>query len=337
MSDLLLKVEDLEVHFRSSSSIVKAVNGVSFTLNKKETLGIVGESGSGKSVTATALLRLIPNPPGNITGGMMLFEGTDLLSLSDKDMRSVRGNEISMIFQDPMTSLNPVFKVGDQIMESIRAHRKVSKKEAKAAAVDMLKLVGIPEAEKRINMYPHEFSGGMRQRVMVAIALACKPKLLIADEPTTALDVTVQAQILDLMRHLQDTIDTSIIMITHDLGVVWEICDKVIVMYAGNTVESGSVKTIYENPLHPYTWGLLDSQITSEISNEEGLSAIPGSPPDLREEMPGCHFADRCPYAQEICFSAKPEMVEVEEGHSVSCHFQTKNTRLQRKERVYHG
>ncbi|WP_408008483.1 ABC transporter ATP-binding protein [Pseudalkalibacillus sp. A8] len=337
MSDLLLKVEDLEVHFRSSSSVVKAVNGISFTLNKKETLGIVGESGSGKSVTATALLRLIPNPPGKIAGGKLLFEGKDLLSLSDKDMRSVRGNEISMIFQDPMTSLNPVFTVGDQIMESICAHRKVSKKESKAAAIDMLKLVGIPEAEKRINMYPHEFSGGMRQRVMIAIALACKPKLLIADEPTTALDVTVQAQILDLMRHLQETIDTSIIMITHDLGVVWEVCDKVLVMYAGNTVEYGSVKTIYENPLHPYTWGLLDSQITSEVSNEEKLSAIPGSPPDLREEMPGCHFAGRCRYAQEKCFAAKPEMVEVEEGHFVSCHFQTKDMRLERKERVIHG
>ncbi|WP_223593887.1 ABC transporter ATP-binding protein [Neobacillus bataviensis] len=337
MADFLLKVEDLEVHFRSSSSVVKAVNGVSFTLNKKETLGIVGESGSGKSVTATALLRLIPSPPGKIAGGKMLFEGKDLLSLSEKEMRSVRGNEISMIFQDPMTSLNPVFTVGDQIMESIRTHRKMSKKEAKKAAIDMLKLVGIPESEKRIDMYPHEFSGGMRQRVMIAIALACNPKLLIADEPTTALDVTVQAQILDLMRHLQNTIDTSIIMITHDLGVVWEMCDKVIVMYAGNTVESGSVKAIFDNPLHPYTWGLLDSQITSDIANEEKLSAIPGTPPDLRQEIKGCHFADRCPYAQDICFSARPNLIEVEEGHFTSCHFQTKESQLTRKEKAYHG
>lgn len=337
MSNFLLKVEDLEVHFRSSSSVVKAVNGVSFTLNKKETLGIVGESGSGKSVTATALLRLIPSPPGKIAGGKMLFEGKDLLSLSEREMRSVRGNEISMIFQDPMTSLNPVFTVGDQIMESIRTHRKMSKKEAKKAAIDMLKLVGIPEAEKRIDMYPHEFSGGMRQRVMIAIALACNPKLLIADEPTTALDVTVQAQILDLMRHLQDTIDTSIIMITHDLGVVWEMCDKVLVMYAGNTVESGSVKTIFDNPLHPYTWGLLDSQITSDIGNEEKLSAIPGTPPDLRMEIKGCHFADRCPYAQDICFSTRPNLIEVEEGHFTSCHFQTKEGQLTRKEKAYHG
>lgn len=337
MSDVLLKVEDLEVHFRSSSSVVKAVNGVSFTLKKKETLGIVGESGSGKSVTATALLRLIPNPPGKIAGGKIHFDGKDLLSLSEKEMRAVRGNEISMIFQDPMTSLNPVFTVGNQIMEAIRTHRKVSKKEAKQAAIDMLKLVGIPEAEKRIDMYPHEFSGGMRQRVMIAIALACNPKLLIADEPTTALDVTVQAQILDLMRQLQDTIDTSIIMITHDLGVVWEMCDQVIVMYAGNTVESGSVKTIFENPLHPYTWGLLDSQITSDIGNEEKLSAIPGTPPDLRNEIKGCHFADRCQYAQEVCFTAKPELIEVEEGHFSSCHFQSKERRLERKEKAYHG
>ncbi|MBU8918982.1 ABC transporter ATP-binding protein [Bacillus sp. FJAT-29953] len=337
MSDTLLKVEDLEVHFRSSSSVVKAVNGVSFTLKKKETLGIVGESGSGKSVTATALLRLIPNPPGKIAGGKISFDGKDLLSLSDKEMRSIRGNEISMIFQDPMTSLNPVFTVGNQIMESIRTHQKVSKKEAKKAAIDMLKLVGIPEAEKRIEMYPHEFSGGMRQRVMIAIALACNPKLLIADEPTTALDVTVQAQILDLMRHLQDTVNTSIIMITHDLGVVWEMCDKVIVMYAGNTVESGSVKAIFDNPLHPYTWGLLDSQITSDIGNEERLSAIPGTPPDLRQEILGCHFTERCPYAQDICFSRKPELIEVEEGHFASCHFQLKDQRLERKEKVHHG
>lgn len=337
MSDFLLEVEDLEVHFRSSSSVVKAVNGVSFTLNKKETLGIVGESGSGKSVTATALLRLIPNPPGKIAGGRILFEGKDILALSEKEMRSIRGNEISMIFQDPMTSLNPVFTVGNQIIESIRTHRKVSKKEAKKAAIEMLQLVGIPEAEKRMDMYPHEFSGGMRQRVMIAIALACNPKLLIADEPTTALDVTVQAQILDLMRHLQDTIDTSIIMITHDLGVVWEMCDQVIVMYAGNTVESGDVKTIFDRPLHPYTWGLLDSQITSDSENEEKLSTIPGTPPDLREPIPGCHFADRCPYAQEVCFSKKPELIEVEEGHTVSCHFQTKEKRLKRKEKAYHG
>lgn len=336
MSELLLQVEDLAVHFQSSSSIVKAVNGVSFTLNKKETLGIVGESGSGKSVTATALLRLIPSPPGKIANGKILFEGRDLLAVSEKELRALRGNEISMIFQDPMTSLNPVFTVGDQIMESIRAHRKVSKQEAKKDAIEMLKLVGIPEAEKRVRMYPHEFSGGMRQRVMIAIALACHPKLLIADEPTTALDVTVQAQILDLMKNLQETTGTSIIMITHDLGVVWETCDKVIVMYAGNTVEQGSVQQIYENSLHPYTWGLLDSQITSDASNDEKLSTISGTPPDLRQEQRGCYFANRCPYAQDRCFSAKPQMIEAEPGHFVSCHFQTKEERLERRERAYH-
>ena len=240
-----------------------------------------------------------------------------------------------MIFQDPLTSLNPVFTVGNQIMESIRTHQKVSKKEAKQKAIEMLELVGIPAPEKRINMYPHEFSGGMRQRVMIAIALACNPKLLIADEPTTALDVTVQAQILDLMKKLQEEFDTSIIMITHDLGVVWEICDKVLVMYAGNVVEYGSVEEIHDHPLHPYTWGLLDSQITENVNNDEPLSTIPGSPPDLSHEIKGCAFADRCPYAQEICFSKKPKMVEVEENHFVSCHFQTKENRLDRKEKTY--
>jgi len=337
MSEFLLKVEDLEVHFRSSSSMVKAVNGVSFTLNKKETLGIVGESGSGKSVTATALLGLIPNPPGKIVGGRIMFDDKDLLSLTAKEMRAVRGNEISMIFQDPMTSLNPVFTIGDQIMEAIRTHQKVSRKKAKKEAIEMLKLVGIPEAEKRINMYPHEFSGGMRQRAMIAIALACNPKLLIADEPTTALDVTVQAQILDLMGNLQESNNTSIIMITHDLGIIWEMCDKVIVMYAGNTVESGSVKELFDNPLHPYTWGLLDSQITSEIENNDRLAAIPGTPPDLRQEISGCHFANRCPYAKDVCFSKKPKLVEVGESHLVSCHFQTKEEKLERKEKAFHG
>lgn len=336
MSDTLLKVENLEVHFRSGNSVTKAVNGVNFSLDKKENLGIVGESGSGKSVTATALLRLIPNPPGKIEGGKIYFEEKNLLDLSKSEMRAIRGNEISMIFQDPTTSLNPVYKVGNQIIESIKTHQKITNKEAKEKAIHMLELVGIPEAKKRFNMYPHEFSGGMRQRVMVAIALACNPKLLIADEPTTALDVTVQAQILDLMKNLQDTIDTSIIMITHDLGVVWEVCDKVLVMYAGNMVESGSVTDIHDNPLHPYTWGLLDSQITEDVSSGEELSTIPGNPPDLSLENSGCVFADRCPYAEDICVTTRPETVEVEENHFVSCHFQTKESRLVRKERGTH-
>ncbi|GGP16785.1 ABC transporter ATP-binding protein [Oceanobacillus neutriphilus] len=332
MSDMLLKVENLEVQFRSGSTLTKAVNGVSFSLNRKENIGIVGESGSGKSVTATSLLRLIPDPPGKITGGKIIFEDKDLLKLSDKAMRKIRGNEISMIFQDPSTSLNPVYTVGNQIVESIETHQHLNRKEAKEKAVHMLELVGIPEARKRFSMYPHEFSGGMRQRVMIAIALACNPKLLIADEPTTALDVTVQAQILNLMKDLQHSIDTSIIMITHDLGVIWESCDKVLVMYAGNVVESGTVQEIHDNPLHPYTWGLLDSQITESVSSEEELSTIPGSPPDLSLDISGCPFAARCPFAEEICLEKTPEMIEAAEGHFTACHFQTKEHRLDRKE-----
>ncbi|AZU64390.1 ABC transporter ATP-binding protein [Neobacillus mesonae] len=336
MSEELLKVENLEVQFKSGSAITKAVNGVSFTLNRRENIGIVGESGSGKSVTATSLLRLIPSPPGKISGGAIHFDGKDLLKLSEKEMKSIRGNEISMIFQDPLTSLNPVFTVGDQIIESIKTHQKVSKKEAKIKAIEMLKLVGIPAPEKRINMYPHEFSGGMRQRVMIAIALSCNPKLLIADEPTTALDVTVQAQILDLMKRLQDEFNTAIIMITHDLGVVWELCDKVLVMYAGNVVEYGTVKEIYDQPKHPYTWGLLDSQITESVSEDQPLTTIPGSPPDLRQEITGCPFAARCAYAQDVCFTNKPKMTEVGENHYAACHFQTKENRLDRKEKTAH-
>lgn len=331
-NDILLEVKDLEVQFQSGSTVTKAVNGVNFSLNKKENIGIVGESGSGKSVTATSLLRLIPTPPGKIVGGSIHFEGKDLLKLSSKEMRKIRGNEISMIFQDPSTSLNPVYTVGNQIVESIKTHQNVTKKEAKEKAIQMLELVGIPEARRRFNMYPHEFSGGMRQRVMIAIALACNPKLLIADEPTTALDVTVQAQILDLMKNLQDTLDTSIIMITHDLGVVWETCDKMLVMYAGNIVESGTVVELHDNPLHPYTWGLLDSQITENVSSENKLSAIPGAPPDLRQKFAGCPFAPRCPYAQDVCFNKEPEMREIKEGHFTSCHFQTPEERLDRKE-----
>lgn len=336
MSDTLLTVENLEVQFRSGSSTTKAVNGVSFSLNRKENIGIVGESGSGKSVTATSLLRLIPNPPGKITGGRIVFEDKDLLRLSDKEMRKIRGNEISMIFQDPSTSLNPVYTIGNQIVESIKTHQHLNKKEAKEKAIHMLELVGIPEARKRFSMYPHEFSGGMRQRVMIAIALACNPKLLIADEPTTALDVTVQAQILNLMKDLQHSIDTSIVMITHDLGVIWETCDKMLVMYAGNVVESGTVQEIYDNPLHPYTGGLLDSQITESVSSEEELNAIPGSPPDLSLDITGCPFAARCPFAEEICLKKTPEMIEAAEGHFTACHFQTKEHRLDRKEGKVH-
>ncbi|SFD88089.1 peptide/nickel transport system ATP-binding protein/oligopeptide transport system ATP-binding protein [Lentibacillus persicus] len=335
MSEQLLSVQGVQVEFKSGSIITKAVNGVSFNLGENESLGIVGESGSGKSVTATSLLRLIPNPPGKITNGKVIFKDKNLLELSNEQIRKIRGNEISMIFQDPSTSLNPVFKVGDQIIESIRTHKNISKKEARKKAIEMLDLVGIPAPEKRINMYPHEFSGGMRQRVMIAIALSCDPKLLIADEPTTALDVTVQAQILNLMKDLQEQLNMSIIMITHDLGVVWETCDKVLVMYAGKVVESGSVKEVYENPLHPYTWGLLDSQITESHDSLSPLATIPGSPPDLSHEIKGCPFADRCPFAQELCYEKAPELKEPIEGHAVACHFQTEEHKLERREDVY--
>ncbi|MDM5249857.1 ABC transporter ATP-binding protein [Lysinibacillus sp. G4S2] len=337
MTERLLDVENLTVEFKSGGSTMKAVNGVNIQLNKKETLGIVGESGSGKSVTATALMRLIPSPPGKITNGKILFYGRDLLAISEKEMRNVRGNEMSMIFQDPITSLNPVLTVGNQIIEVIRAHENLSKKEASVKAVDMLKMVGIPEPTKRLKMYPHEFSGGMRQRVMIAIALACNPKLLIADEPTTALDVTVQAQILDLMKKLQQEHDTAIIMITHDLGVVWELCDKVNVMYAGRTVESATTKQLYENALHPYTWGLLESQIMIGNQEHDRLPAIPGSPPDLSLPHSGCHFSSRCPLATDICRSKVPELVEVQENHLVACHLQTKEKIVERQEGVFNA
>ncbi|MGE6517442.1 ABC transporter ATP-binding protein [Lysinibacillus sphaericus] len=337
MVERLLDVENLTVEFKSSGSTMKAVNGVNLQLNKKETLGIVGESGSGKSVTATALMRLIPSPPGKITGGKIHFNGRDLVAISEKEMRNVRGNEMSMIFQDPITSLNPVLTVVNQIIEVIRAHEKMTKKEASAKAVEMLKMVGIPEPEKRLNMYPHEFSGGMRQRVMIAIALACNPKLLIADEPTTALDVTVQAQILDLMKNLQRNHDTAIIMITHDLGVVWELCDKVNVMYAGRTVESTTTRHLYKNPLHPYTWGLLESQITVGIQEQERLPAIPGSPPDLSMSLSGCHFSTRCPMATDICLSKVPELMEVQDDHFVACHLQSREQIVARKEGIFNA
>lgn len=333
MNEQLLEVSNLQVEFTSGSITTKAVNGVSFTLAKNENIGIVGESGSGKSVTATSLLRLIPSPSGKITGGQIRFDGKDLVTLTEAEMRDVRGNAISMIFQDPSTSLNPVFTVGNQIIEALCTHQKISKKDAKVKAIEMLRLVGIPAPEKRIKMYPYEFSGGMRQRVMIAIALSCNPRLLIADEPTTALDVTVQAQILDLMLELQKQREMSIIMITHDLGVVWETCQKIIVMYAGRVVESGTVAEVYQNPLHPYTWGLLDSQISQNQNSHQKLSTIPGSPPDLSFEVVGCPFAERCPYAEKVCFEKSPSLFEKDKGHSVACHFQSSKSHLLRKEK----
>lgn len=331
MNNNLLEVKNLEVQFKSGSIVTKAVNDVSFTLKNNENIGIVGESGSGKSVTATSILKLIPSPPGRISKGEILYQGEDLTQKNDREMRKIRGNEISMIFQDASTSLNPVFTIGNQLVEAIVTHQKLSKKEAKKKAIEMLSLVGIPAPEKRLSMYPHEFSGGMKQRVMIAIALSSNPNLLIADEPTTALDVTVQAQMLDLMKKLQDEIGMSIIMITHDLGVVWETCQKMIVMYAGKVMESGDVKDIYNNPLHPYTWGLLDSQITSDQNNDQPLSTIPGSPPDLSFELKGCPFAKRCPYAQDKCFEEIPELKNAGQSHQVACHFQAPEQTLIRK------
>ncbi|KUO51967.1 MAG: peptide ABC transporter ATP-binding protein [Desulfitibacter sp. BRH_c19] len=316
----ILEVTNLKTRFYTEAGVVKAVDGVCFTLNKGQTLGIVGESGSGKSITAMSIMRLIPIPPGRIVDGEVLFKGNDLLKKSDKEMRLIRGNEIAMIFQDPMTSLNPVLKIGEQIAEAVVLHQGLSKKMAWKKAVEMLEKVGIAEAELRANNYPHEFSGGMRQRAMIAMALSCNPELLIADEPTTALDVTIQAQILELMTELKDELDTAIILITHDLGVVAELCDQVLVMYAGNLVEYTDVETLFEKPQHPYTWGLLASLPKFIDEEEQRLEPIEGSPPDLRFLPEGCNFAPRCKMAKPICLNEKPSLRKIRDGHLVACH-----------------
>lgn len=314
MTEKILEVKDLHISFDTYGGEVKAVRGVSFDLNKGETLAIVGESGSGKSVTSKAVMKLIPTPPGKYKEGQILFEGKDLVKLSDKQMQGIRGSDISMIFQDPMTSLNPTMKIGQQIMEGIVKHLKVSKAAAKERALELLRLVGIPQPEVRINQYPHQFSGGMRQRVVIAIALACNPKILIADEPTTALDVTIQAQILELMKDLQKKTNTSIIFITHDLGVVANIADRVAVMYGGKIVEVGTAEEIFYNPKHPYTWGLLSSMPSLE-SGENELYAIPGSPPDLLDPPKGDAFAARSEYAMQIDLEKEPPMFKVSDTH----------------------
>ncbi|MFD3447338.1 ABC transporter ATP-binding protein [Microbacteriaceae bacterium 4G12] len=310
----LLEVKDLNVSFETHAGEVKAVRGVSFDLKKGETLAIVGESGSGKSVTSKALMGLIPNPPGRIAGGEILFEGRDLTKLAEKEMQDVRGKEISMIFQDPMTSLNPTMTIGNQIMEGLIKHQKMSKVEAQKVALELLDLVGIPNPEARLKQYPHQFSGGMRQRVVIAMALACNPKLLIADEPTTALDVTIQAQILELMKDIQQKTEAAIIFITHDLGVVANVADRVAVMYAGKIVEIGSVDEIFYNPKHPYTWGLLASMPSLDGKDEE-LYAIPGTPPDLLKPPTGDAFAARNPRALKIDFEMEPPMFKVSDTH----------------------
>ncbi|MGX6442245.1 ABC transporter ATP-binding protein [Neobacillus sp. K501] len=310
----ILEVKDLNISFHTFAGEVKAIRGANFQLKKGETLAIVGESGSGKSVTTKAIMRLLPESNSEIKSGQILFDGKDLAKLTDKEMQKIRGKEISMIFQDPMTSLNPTMTIGKQIMEPIIKHQKLSKAEAKGKAIDILRLVGIPRPEERFKQYPHQFSGGMRQRVVIAIALACNPKVLIADEPTTALDVTIQAQILELMKDLQKKIDTSIIFITHDLGVVANVADRVAVMYGGKIVEIGTVDEIFYNPKHPYTWGLISSMPDMDTKETE-LYAIPGSPPDLLNPPKGDAFAPRNEFAMKIDLEQEPPMFKVSETH----------------------
>ena len=318
----ILEVLDLHVSFDTYAGEIQAVRGVTFDLHKAEVIAIVGESGCGKSVTAKSIMKLIPSPPGRLKQGSIIFNGKDITSYKRRQMEAIRGSEIGMIFQDPMTSLSPTMLVGKQISEGLMQHQKLSKKQAKEKSVEMLKLVGIPNPESRVNQYPHEFSGGMRQRAMIAIALACNPKLLIADEPTTALDVTIQAQILDLMKELTQKIDTSIILITHDLGVAANIAERIIVMYAGKVVESGAIDDIFYNPQHPYTWGLLKSVPRLDSGHKEELIPIIGTPPDLFSPPKGCAFAARCKYSMKVCYMLQPEMNEISEGHNAACWLQ---------------
>ena len=312
----LLKIEDLCVEFTVNKSVVKAVNHLSLEIGQGECVGLVGETGAGKTTTALAVMRLVPNPPGKIVSGTIKFEGEDLMSLPEKKMRSIRGSSISMIFQDPMTSLNPIARVGDQIMETILLHEKISKAEATVKAQKMLEMVGIPA--ERYDEYPHQFSGGMKQRVMIACALVCNPRLLIADEPTTALDVTIQTQVLELMKKLKVELNTAMLMITHDLGVVMDVCDKVNVMYAGSIVEQGTVDQVFENPRHPYTQGLFKSIPDLDVETDR-LEPIPGMMPDPSDLPQGCAFAPRCPQCKESCRLRHPQPVQFEDGHYVSC------------------
>ncbi|MEI7557117.1 ABC transporter ATP-binding protein [Candidatus Chlorohelix sp.] len=318
MSEKLLELVNLKTSFYTRHGKIPAVDGVSLHINRGETVGIVGESGCGKSVTSLSILRLIPNPPGKIEAGQILLEGENLLLKSKKDMRAIRGNRISMIFQEPMSSLNPVLTIGRQIIETVILHQRVGRNEAKAKAIEMLKLVGIPSPEKRLSSYPFQLSGGQRQRVMIAIALVCRPQLLIADEPTTALDVTIQAQILDLMKELKDRLGMSILLITHDLGVVADIAERIIVMYAGQVVEEGSVHSIFKTPLHPYTKGLLLS-IPKIGLKKERLYIIPGTIPKPSEYPTGCRFSPRCEYKQQICLDKAPPVKQQELGRSYRC------------------
>lgn len=320
MADILISIRGLKTNFYTYTGVVKALDGIDLDIYRNETLGLVGETGCGKSVTALSIIRLIQWPPGRIDEGSISFDGRDLLKLSNDEMRGIRGNKISMIFQEPMTSFNPVFTIGEQISEVLILHQKMDKQTAYDKAVEMLAFTGIPAPERVAKSYPHELSGGMLQRAMISMALACKPALLIADEPTTALDVTIEAQILELMRDLKAKTGASILMITHDLGIIAEVCDRVGVMYAGNIVELSTVKEVFANPLHPYTMGLIGS--IPKFNQKKGvrLDMIPGSVPNLIYPPTGCRFNPRCTKAMDVCRKDKPKMVEVSKGHSVACH-----------------
>ena len=314
----LLEVKNLKTHFFTEDGIVPAVNGVDFNLKSGETLGIVGESGCGKSITSMSIMRLIPTPPGKIVDGEIIFDNKNIVDLPESEMRKIRGNDIAMIFQEPMTSLNPVFTIGSQIMEAIMLHQNLDKKAAREKCIEMLKLVGIPRADEVVDDYPHQFSGGMRQRAMIAMALSCNPKLLIADEPTTALDVTIQAQIIELMKELKEKLNTAIMLITHDLGVVAEMADHVIVMYAGRIVEDANVVDLFKDPKHPYTIGLMKSKPNLE-GNAKRLDVIPGSVPNPLAMPEGCAFHPRCNHAMEICQMQVPDLISVGNGRKVRC------------------
>ncbi|MGE5306454.1 MAG: ABC transporter ATP-binding protein [Alphaproteobacteria bacterium] len=327
MADLI-QVRNLRTSFFTPEGEVRAIDGVSFEIAEGKTLGLVGESGCGKSVTSLSIMRLIPSPPGKIVGGEIIYRGRDLLKLNNEEMRKIRGNEISMIFQEPMTSLNPVFTVGNQIGEAIRLHQGLGKKETRQKTIDMLRLVKIADPESRVDAYPHQLSGGMRQRVMIAMALSCNPSLLIADEPTTALDVTIQAQILELMKELQQQIGMALLLITHDLGVVAEQADEVAIMYAGKIVERASAPAIFARPFHPYTVGLLNSLPGARGKKKKRLAAIPGVVPNPLHLPGGCRFRDRCPKAQGVCADAEPPLVENAQGHWVACYFPETEERM---------
>ncbi len=323
----LLRVKDLRTYFFTDEGVVKAVDGISYDLQEGETMGLVGESGCGKSVSALSILRLIPQPPGKIVGGEVIFEGEDLLKVDEEEIRHVRGNRIAMIFQEPMTSLNPVLTIGRQITESLELHLKLDRQAATRRAVELLEMVGIPEASTRLNDYPHQFSGGMRQRVMIAMALSCNPKLLLADEPTTALDVTIQAQILEIMARLSKEFGTAVIIITHNLGVVARYADRVNVMYAGKIVESADARAVYGDPRHPYTLGLLKSVPRLDQARREKLVPIEGLPPDLVNMPRGCAFLPRCPYRIDRCVEEVPPLMLVDEKHYAACWIDVRQNR----------